>query len=271
MDLSTRGLTADDAVRVVVVDAIEVSHETIAIHKLKGGAATLAAEISVAALLMGAHVKGEERITLQLRTERPESSAFAEVDAVGTIRGRVQPEEFPEVESHRGVLLAIKSDAKKELYRGATELRSQSFEQALAEHLHSSQQVQGAVVIDIQSGPKGVTRAAGLLVERLPVDPDRPSMDPHTFAQTYANLTVADLDDALDGTLRGHAIRALDRFPLLWSCRCSRDKVLAMLQSLGETTLRELADEDHGAQVTCHFCGDVVDVSEEELRGLLPN
>ena len=271
MDMSTRGLTASDAVRVVVVDAIEVTRETIEIHGLRGGAATLAAEIGVAALLMGAHVKGEERITLQLRTERPDASAFAEVDAVGTIRGRVQPSELPPVDTHRGVLVAIKSNAEKELYRGATELRSQSFEAALAEHLHSSQQVQGGVVIDIRTGPGGVTRAAGLLVERLASDPHRPSMEPEEFAKVFADLGPADIEDALNGTLRGEPIRVLDALPLLWSCRCGRDKVMGMLESLGPNAVREMADEDHGATVTCHFCGDVVEVSEAELRSLLPS
>lgn len=269
MDTSARGLTAGDAVRVVVVDATEVSQQTAEVHGLGVGAAQLAGELNVAALLMGGHIKGEERITLQVQTLAPQSSAFAEVCALGTLRGRVQPPDLDPREDHTGVLLAIKANDVKELYRGATELRKESLQSALSQHLISSAQVQGAVVIDVRVNDEGIERAAGMLLERLPVDPDRPSMSPEEFAERFSDLTVADLDDALKGTLRGETLRVLDQLPLMWMCRCSREKVSGMLRTIGPAGLAQMRAEDHGAEVTCHFCGDVYQFDEDDLSALI--
>ena len=38
---------------------------------------------------------------------------------------------------------------------------------------------------------------------------------------------------------------------------------------MGEAELRDMIDEQHGAQVSCHFCNRVYDFAEEELRALL--
>ncbi len=269
MDTSTRGLVGGDAVRIVVIDATEVSTHTAKIHELGLGAAHLAAELSVAALLMGGHIKGEERVTLQLQTAKPEASVFAEVDSLGTIRGRAMPKNLPVTTSHTGMMLAIKSDAKTELYRGVTEVSGQTLQSALASHMHDSQQVQGNVLMDIVVGTNGIERAVGMLVERLASDPVRPSLTTNEFSAAYSDLTVDDLNDALNGTLRGESIRVLDQLPLMWMCRCSREKVDAMLMGVGVETLQVMHDEDKGAEVSCHFCGETQVYSQEQLAEII--
>ena len=41
-----------------------------------------------------------------------------------------------------------------------------------------------------------------------------------------------------------------------------------MLLGLGPDELRDMADRDHGATVTCHFCQRVWKVDEARLRAL---
>ena len=200
---------------------------------------------------------------------QPEASVFAEVDSLGTIRGRAMPKNLPVTTQHTGMLLAIKSDAKAELYRGVTEVSGQTLQSALASHMHDSQQVQGNVLIDVVIGEGGIERAVGLLVERLASDPERPSLTPSEFAAAYNDLTVDDLNDAVNGTLRGESIRVLDQLPLMWMCRCSRQKVDDMLLSVGVDALQLMHDEDEGAEVTCHFCGEAQVYSQEQLADLI--
>jgi molecular chaperone Hsp33 len=40
---------------------------------------------------------------------------------------------------------------------------------------------------------------------------------------------------------------------------------MGMLISLGESELQDMIDNDHGAEITCHFCNEQFRVSEEEL------
>ena len=107
------GVAAETAVRFIAADATAVSRETARTHGLAAGAAALGAESMVAAALMSAHVKGEDRITLQLQSEQPRASLFAEIDGQGAVRGRVMPPiiRFASGASLRGILVAIRSSA----------------------------------------------------------------------------------------------------------------------------------------------------------------
>ena len=46
----------------------------------------------------------------------------------------------------------------------------------------------------------------------------------------------------------------LDKKSVRYHCTCSHDGFLKSLQSLSIDALTPLADEDHGAHITCHFC-----------------
>ena len=52
-------------------------------------------------------------------------------------------------------------------------------------------------------------------------------------------------------------------------CRCTLDRMLAAMKLFGEDDLRSMIAEDHGAQATCHFCGEVYQATTEQLNNLL--
>ena len=51
-------------------------------------------------------------------------------------------------------------------------------------------------------------------------------------------------------------------------CPCTRERVLAMIRSLGPEEIEEMIRDQGGAEVTCEFCGAVYSVSADELRAL---
>ena len=53
-----------------------------------------------------------------------------------------------------------------------------------------------------------------------------------------------------------------------WRCRCSKERVERTLVSLGQQTLLEMADEDDGAEVCCHFCNEAYPLDADALRRL---
>ena len=65
----------------------------------------------------------------------------------------------------------IKHNKKKELYRGVTEIDSESLEQGILQHLKQSTQVLCDLKIAIVQDEKGeIIRALGLLLEKMPVE-----------------------------------------------------------------------------------------------------
>lgn len=271
-----RALAGGDTVRLLVVDVPAVAERTRVAHDLGRDAARLAAEGVVATALLAAHIKGEERLMLQMQGTRPRVAFLGEIDADGGLRARLTPADLrlPADERLDGLLLAVRSDATHEIYRGQTEVAHERLEEALSKHLGASEQVDA--ILRIQAGVSrdgSVRTAGGLLLERLPEDPELPWLEPEEFEARFGILREAPLDQVLaeiaGGGLLGTHLRLLERRPIVWRCRCSQEKVEATLASLETDELRAMADEDHGAEVTCHFCAATYRVSEARLRGLI--
>lgn len=272
----THGLVADGAARLVLAEAAEVADALRQAHGLDRTATELAAQATIAAFLLSAHVKGEERLTLQLVLQPGGVRFVGEVDPSHRFRGRLSPSDLAgrvDLERLEGLLFAAKHDGEREVYRGATPVEGVSITQALRHYLRDSAQVQGVILTAVSLDDDGrVVLASGAVVERLPVQADAPSLEPAAFAERFGALercdTAAILRELGAGQLGGERVRVLHHRPIFWGCSCSRERVLDTLAGLGRDELLSMADDDDGASVDCHFCNAHYDVTADELRGL---
>lgn len=278
-DMMHRGLTADSAARFLAVEVTEAAEEARRRHGLNNGTARLLGEAMTAALMMSAYIKGEERITLQIQCSEPPLSISCDVNAEGGVRGRLSPPNA-QIRTHgrlKGMMLVIKHNVNTELYRGVTAIDDQSIGQALATHLRESSQVDAVVNIHSKSvGEKIISKpmawAGGVLVERMPAAKDLPSLSPAAFEAHYGS--VRDLSgEAVRAvlttkSLSGAPTMVMEQRPVAWKCHCSQERVAGMLISLGPAELQSMIDEDHGAEINCHFCNEQYTVSEQELVAL---
>jgi molecular chaperone Hsp33 len=185
-DVLRRSLTADS--RILDADVTEVAAETIRRHGLTGRAAKLATEGIVASVLLSAHIKGEERMLVQVQGEVPRFAFTAEVWSNGAVRARLTPSVVGNAPI-RGTLVAIKHDETKELYRGAARIDG-SFAKALQQYLTQSQQTRGTVEI---------TGATGRLEEQLPPGPElQPFVDEPLALRFQCTCSI----ERVEGTLR---------------------------------------------------------------------
>ena len=263
-----RCLAHDGAIRVLAVMAPEAAQEVRERHSLGDGAAMLAAQGMVASLLLSAHIKGDERILLEIAGLKPVFTFSGEAHSDGAVRARFSPADLEPAASLQGRLVAIKWDSVKEVYRGVAEVNHDSLEGALQEYLVQSQQTRGRVRIGVVLGDDGqVAMAAGLLVELIP---DR--MEPEQFEALVEPLQEADLAEVMTafafGSLLGSNVELLEAREVRFQCSCSIERVEATLRALGAAELREMEAEDKGAEVTCHFCGSTYQVDQARLLSL---
>ncbi|MCB9685227.1 MAG: Hsp33 family molecular chaperone HslO [Alphaproteobacteria bacterium] len=269
-----RGLLADGAARLLMVDASALAQRTIERHGLNADGGRLAAQAIVAVALASAHIKGDEALVLQIQGEQPAVAVYADLTAGGALRARLTPADLHLPDDRvAGMLLMIKHAGGRELYRGVTEISGEPLEEALANHLGRSEQVDALLGIDVHLRADGsVLRAAGYLVERLPSDPDAPSLSLAAFEERYGWLRDADRAEVVRslafGGLGEDRVQVLEQRELVWQCRCTIGRIEAMLVALGPDEIRVMADEDHGAEVTCHFCNRRWKLSEARLREL---
>lgn len=272
----TRALADGGAVRVILVEGEAVAEAIRTAHDLPPTAARLAAEATVATLLLSAYAKGDEKLTLQIAARSPQFRWIGELDPSRRFRGRLWSDALDEAADPRavdGVMQVAKYVRDREVYRGITGVEGTSVTRALRDHLMDSAQVAGVLAARVVLDDDGrITRAAGVLAERLPPEADKPTLTAAEFETRWGSLAEQDVEDVIRGvnnqTLLGRPTHRLETLPAIWGCTCSRTRVLDALAGLGTDELHAMADEDEGAVIDCDFCGARYAVSAEDLRTL---
>ena len=269
-----RALAFGGVARVLLVTAEGPARRIVANHGLEGDAARLAAEALVGNVLLSAHVKGEERLLLELASRLPALTYSGEVWSDGSCRARFHPQRLPTVHGLQGTLCAVKWDARRELYRGVAELAHESMEAAFQGFLSSSQQTVGLVRLQAVLGDGGLAFAGGALLELLPG-----GLGAKDFEDLVGHLRTAPLDGVLaalrqpgvpaEFDVLGVPLTVLEDRPLQHRCTCSLERVEGTLVALGVDELASLIDDPGLAEVTCHFCNTRFEVGPDRLRELI--
>ena len=241
--------------------------------------AELLGEASAAAALFTGHAKVDGRLSVQLRGDGRLRTLFAECTAAGTLRGiarlaegDVAPVSRDLRELGPGAMLAItienRGAAGREpvRYQGVVALEADDLAAAFEQYFQQSEQLPTRLLLTADAG-----RAAGLMLQKLPGDEgdgdgwNRASvlfdtLGPEELLQWPAETLLTRLFHEED-------VRLLGDKPLRFACSCSRERVAAMLESLGPDEARAAVVEG-SAQVRCEFCGQAYRFSADEVEAL---
>jgi len=266
------------AVTTALVDEARRRHDT-----WPTATAALGRALTATALL-GAMLKDpDESVTLRVAGDGPLRGIICDADERGHVRGYVNE---PHVDLDRtpqgklnvgaavgaGTIYVTRQLALQGIYTGSAELVSGEIAEDLAYYLTRSEQTPSAVGLGVRVDPDGVVVAAGgYLLQLMPATPDA---DRDRLEANLAQLGSVSLavergmtpEEILAAVLAGLDYEILERRDLSFTCRCSRERALAAIAMLDEKDLAALEEEDHGAELTCHFCNAVYRFSEEEIR-----
>lgn len=248
-------------------------------------AAELLGEAAAAAALFTGHAKVEGRLSVQLRGDGALRTLFAECTAAGTLRGIAQlAEEGGEVSRDLRQLgpdavLAITienppvgsragDDRDPARYQGLVALDSDSLSGAFEDYFRQSEQLPTRLLLVADEH-----QAAGLMLQKLPGD----GGDEDGWARVGAlfdTLRPGELLDWDTATLltrlfHEDGIQLLGGKALSFACSCSRERVEAMLVSLGQEEAEAAAAAADGeAHVRCEFCGQSYRFGAEQIGRL---
>jgi molecular chaperone Hsp33 len=275
-DKLIRGILGDGLARMFAIDITGIAEQTRQLHTLRGDAAQLAAEAVVAAVVLSGHIKGEERVSLQLQCSRPKAAFIADVDASGGIRARFTPEvvTLDQEGGIEGMMLAIKSMPGRELYRGVTPIENESISDALTRHLGVSAQVDTILNISAVLDDDGaVIHAGGIVIERLPVPEINELEASAEFVVAFDPVREMGIQELLQAvthkSLQGVAIEILEEQAVNWRCSCGQERVEAVLLSLPVEEITAILKEDGKAEVICHFCNIAYQIGPERLEQMV--
>ena len=287
-DQLVRAISKDGYVKAVAVSTRELTERARQIHRtLPVGTAALGRTLA-AASMMGNALKGEgASVTLQIKGDGPLGRILAVSDNEGNVRGTVD---------NPGVDIPLRSDGKldvgaavgmdgtltvirdlnmKEPYVGSVGLLGGEIAEDLAAYFVESEQIPTACGLGVLvDRDQSVLTAGGYLIQLLP----GASEDIITMVEggIYAAGPVTELlkedsdpESLLRRVMSDFDLEILEKSPIEYRCYCSRERMERALISLGPEQLQNLIDEQGSAELTCQFCDNVQNFSQEQLEELL--
>ncbi len=287
-DHIVRATAAGGAVRAfaaVTKDLVQKAHIT---HGTSGVASAALGRTLTAAAMMGRMFKNEkDMLTIQIKGDGPLGGIIAVSDAQSNVRGYVyEPQVYlplnaagkfdvAQAVGKNGYLNVIKDMGLKEPYVGYVELVSGEIGEDMAYYFASSEQIPTVVSLGVLvDTDEQVVTAGGYIIQLMPGADESiiEFIEDKVFLAdsiTYMLSVGMDAQAVLNSLLGEKELQITDRLPCKYQCNCSRERMERNLISLGSKELEEMAEEQHGAELQCHFCNTKYQFTEAELRELI--
>lgn len=236
-------------------------------------------------VMMGAQLKGRERVALKYEGGGPLKKILIEANGRGEVRGYVGVPEVdlppdngkPDIASaigKAGFLTVTKDLGLKEPYKGIVQLYTSTIASDLAYYLTESEQIPSAVGVGVFVSPdRTVGAAGGFLIQSLP--PAEESLIDQVAEQIGQMPPLTELlmqghapEQLFETIFQGIPYNVLDTQALRLRCSCSKHRIEHALISLGVDELNALS-ADGKAEVVCEFCRTAYQFTPKELAQLV--
>ena len=233
----------------------------------------LLGEFAAAAVLISNNLKYTGRIILQARSGQAVSLVMVECSSDRHIRGIAQGDLAAEATNPINLLaggqlvLTVERDAGQR-YQGIIALDQRSLAEALERYFSQSEQL-GARFWLTSNGQQ----SAGLMLQQLPeqVAPrDLRNEQWNTLCILTDTLQPAELmeltsEELLFKLYQGETLTLYPAAPILFKCRCSRERSADAIALLPEAEREEIIAEQGNITMTCELCGQIYRFGREIL------
>jgi molecular chaperone Hsp33 len=284
-DYLIRATALKGKVRAFAARTTSVVNELSSRHKMTPTATAALGRTSTAALMMGAMLKGEEKLTIQVKGGGPIGQIVVDANARGEVRGYV---DHPEVDlplndvgkldvagavGTDGFIYVIKDLGLKEPYRGSVPIVSGEIAEDFTYYFAKSEQTPSAValgvLVDIDYSVKA---AGGFIIQLLPGLADEEIEDIERQLSKLPSVTSMIDRGETPETMLKHIfsdVQVLEKMDVVFRCKCSRERVEQTLISLGQEELESMLAEEGKAEVVCHFCNEAYSFNASQLERLI--
>ncbi|WP_125705810.1 Hsp33 family molecular chaperone HslO [Lacticaseibacillus daqingensis] len=282
-------VSTDGAFRIFAVNATETVQTAQQRHDTWSAAsAALGRTLVATSLLAAAGLKNDDDLlTVRLKGDGPVGAIVADGTAQGTVRGYIQNPhvtlplnpvgkiDVARAVGHTGLLAVTKSVGVGDPFTGQVPLVSGELGEDFTYYLAKSEQIPAAVGLSVfVNADNTIQVAGGFMVQALPGASDDALAQVETTLKTLplvsemlkAGLTPEQIAAKVMGAT---PINVVATAPLSFACTCSKVHFAEIIATLAPSDIRQMIEEDHGASVTCKFCGARYAYSEAELTDLL--
>ncbi len=286
MDTLVKALAHEGAIRIIVCDTTETVKHAAKVHNTYPTSSAALGRTLSAAALMGSMVKDEyTKIHIQINGGGPVGTIMADANAKCEVRGFVANpnvllinEKTNKLDVGKAVgldghLRVTKDLQLKEKFTGTVELQSGEIAEDFAYYFTVSEQTPSAVSLGVLVDEHNeVIAAGGLIIQMMPhasetdiqIAEDVVSHLKPISTMIQEGMTPHEIAEALF-----QDVTVLSKQEVSFKCDCSKERMFEALHTLKKNELLEMIEEDHGAELSCHFCNTKYAFTEEELRSLI--
>ena len=280
-DILTKGTA--EGVRIYALCTTNLVQEAATRHHTSHLASAALGRAMNGALLLAATMKDNERIALRLKGDGPIGEVVA--DAEGThVRGYVgDPDVFLPLKNGKldvggaigaGNIIVTRYLQNAEPFTGYAELVDGEIASDLTNYLYTSEQTPSSVALGVLVNKEGqVIASGGYFIQAMP------GCAEETLAQLEENISLTPYvtqllelgytpEKMIETIARGLDVTIQESIELSYKCRCSREKILGALTTLGQEDISAMS-QDEETEVHCQFCNETYKFSGEEIARLL--
>jgi molecular chaperone Hsp33 len=285
-DYLVKALAYEGQVRAYAVKSTETVGEAQRRHDTWPTASAALGRSISAGVMMGAMLKGENKLTIKVEGGGPIGAILVDSNAKGEVRGYVSnPHVHFDLNEHgkldvqravgtSGTLSVVKDIGMRDHFSGQVPIVSGELGEDFTYYFVTSEQVPSSVGVGVLVNPDNTILAAGGFILQL-----MPGTDDETITKIEERLSkippISKLiekgltpEEVLEEVLGKGEVKVLETMPISFKCQCSKERFSNAIISLGEKEIQEIIDEDQQAEAKCHFCNETYVFSDKELEEL---
>lgn len=281
-----RASAAGETVRAMAAITTGVVEEARQRHGTYPTATAALGRTLTAGLLLGATMKDEEGLSIELVGDGPLRRVMVTTNGGGRVRGYVSrpathlPSKNGKLDVSGaigdGLLCIMRTQPwNKEPYRSVMKLVSGEIAEDITHYLVTSEQMPSATALGVFVNADGTVGAAGgymvqilngAAAELAELVERNVAVLPHVTSLIRRGDGPREI---LSAVLAGLDVRPIADEPVRFACSCTRERVLGALMLLGKDEIADMIEKDKRAEVRCEFCAEQYVVDDGELAMLI--
>lgn len=287
-DILIRGLLFDGAVALTAISGKTLVNTAREAHGLSRVCTAALGRTLLQTAIMGCKLKNDgDALTCIISGSGPVGNIVCSAETDYRVRGYIEnptlelppkPDGKLDVSGavgNQGELTVIRSLSLKDRYVGKCALVSGEIADDFANYFFQSEQTPSLIYLGVRIAAQTgeLYSAGGIMLTPLPGCPDEVIDKLQESAERITELSGLLVSDTLEHCLEilfaDMQYSVLETATPRFECNCSRERLSSVLIALGKDELTDMADTDHGAELTCRFCNKQYQFSEQDLRALI--
>ena len=284
MDTLLKAMATDEPILLVALVDTDTVERARVIHDTYPTASAAMGRVMSGALLLSSLLKEGQKVIIQVAGDGPLKGVMAEADWRCRVRSYVKrPHIHLGIKDGKldvgraigsGFFNVIKDLGLRDYYQGSVPLQTGEIATDLAYYLHTSEQIPAAVSLGVYvDTDNAVTASGGFMIHSLPGASDEITgyLEERLAGVRPVSSMIRDglEPEKIIEEATGLSFKILERRDVLYSCHCSKERVLDAILAIGKKDIEELIHKNETARIECQFCKTEYLVAEDELELLL--